>query len=95
MLSAFKAGAIWDEELKKWMSSEELLQHPNPKTRATWHKSSENEFGNLFQGFEDTKGMNVCTFVRKHMIPRNKKITYPRTVVAYQPEKWTTPIGQE
>lgn len=91
MLHAFKAGAIWDEELKKWMTSEELLQHPNPKKRAIWDKSGEKEYGNLFQGYEETKGMNVYTFVRRKDIPKDKKITYPRTVVAYRPEKVDNP----
>ena len=35
--------------------------------------------------------MNVCTFTRKEDIPKNKKITYPRTVVAYRPEKVDNP----
>ena len=28
---ACKAGCIWDNELKKWMDLEALLQHPDPE----------------------------------------------------------------
>ena len=86
-----QAGCIWDDELKRWMNLEDLLNHPNQKVRTTWEKSSQKEYGNLFQGFGDTKGMDVCNFIPKSAIPKQKKITYPRTVVAYRPEKVDNP----
>ena len=57
MCEALKAGCIWDEELKKWMNPEDLLNHPNPEVKAIWEKSSQKEYGNLFQGAENTVGM--------------------------------------
>ena len=91
LVRALRAGCIWDEEQKKWMNLEDLLNHPNPHVRNIWEKSSQKEYGNLFQGFEDTKGMDVCEFIKKTDIPTNKKVTYPRTVVAYRPEKVDNP----
>ena len=91
MAKVLRAGCIWDEELKKWMNLEDLLNHPNPKVRETWEKSSVGEYGNLFQGFMDTKGMDVIEFIHKSEVPANKKVTYPRTVVAYRPEKIDNP----
>jgi len=86
-----RAGCIWDEGLKKWMNLENLLSHPNPKVRATWEKSSQKEYGNLFQGYMETKGMDVCEFIQESDVPSNKRVTYPRTVVAYRPEKIDNP----
>ena len=86
-----RAGCIWDESLKKWMNLEDLLWHPNPEIRTIWEKSSQKEYGNLFQGFRDTKGMDVCQFIKKEEVPKHKKVTYPRTVVAYRPEKVDNP----
>ena len=89
--NVLRAGCIWDEELKRWMNLENLLNHPNPKIREIWEKSSQMECGNLFQGFMETKGMDVCEFIQKTDVPANKKVTYPRTVVAYRPEKIDNP----
>merc|ERR1711884_368599 len=69
------------------MSLEDLLKHPDPKVRDVWEKSSQKEFGNLFQGFGETKGMNVLEFIHKLEVPKDQKVTYPRIVVAYRPEK--------
>jgi len=84
---ARKAGSIWDINLKKWMSLKDLLQHPDPKVREIWEKSSCKEYGSLFQGHGDTEGMNVLTFIPKEDVPPDAKVTYPRTTVAYRPEK--------
>ena len=35
--------------------------------------------------------MDVCKFIPRQAIPKHKKITYPRTVVAYRPEKIDNP----
>ena len=45
----------------------------------------------MFQGFKDTKGMDVCKFIPKWQVPRNKKVTKPRTVCAFRPEKLDNP----
>ena len=73
MCKALKAGCIWDEELKKWMNLEDLLNHLNPEVKAIWEKPSQKEYGNLFQGAEDTVGMDVCEFIKKSDIPMSKK----------------------
>jgi hypothetical protein len=84
---AHKAGSIWDENLKKWMSLRDLLKHPDPSVRTTWERSSCKEYGGLFQGHGDTKGKDVCKFIKKEDVPPGKKVTYPRTTVAFRPEK--------
>ena len=35
--------------------------------------------------------MDVCEFIRKSEVPTDKKVTHPRTVVAYWPEKIANP----
>ena len=91
LVKALRAGCIWDESQKAWMGLEELLKHPDPQVQTTWQKSSEKEYGNLFQGYGTTRGMDVCEFIPKKEVPSNKKVTYPRTVVAYRPEKVDNP----
>ena len=49
------------------------------------------EFGNLFQGLKETKGMNVCTFIGKGDMPKDKKTTHSWTAVAHGPEKVNDP----
>lgn len=91
MHKTFRAGCIWDESLKKWMSLEDLLKHPDPDVRSIWENSNEKVYGNLFQGFGDTKGINVCTFIQRHQVPHGQKVAYPQMVVAYRPEKVKNP----
>ena len=82
MCKASKAGCIWDEELKKWMNLEDLLNHPNPEIKAIWEKSSQKECSNPFQGAEDAAGVDVCEFIKKSDALIGKKVTCPRTAVA-------------
>merc|ERR1739836_265514 len=91
IVRALKAGCIWDEQLKKWLSLHELLDHPDPQVRACWEKSVGKELGSLFQGFKDTKGMDVCKFIPKWQVPKNKKVTMPRIVCACRPKKIDNP----
>lgn len=49
------------------------------------------ELGSLFQGFKDAKGMDVCKFIPKWQVPKNKKVTRPRIVCAFRPEKIDNP----
>merc|ERR1711884_654926 len=86
-----RAGCIWDESLKKWMNLGDLLKHPDPAIRKIWENSSEKEFGNLFQGYGNTKGMDVLEFIHKSEVPPNQRVTHPQTVVAYRPEKVDNP----
>ena len=64
-----KAGYIWDEQLKKWLSLQEPLNHPDPHVQACWEKSVGRELGSLIQGFKDTKGMDVCEFTPNWQVP--------------------------
>ena len=80
-------GSIWDEELKKFAAYKDLSRHPNPTIRHRWTTSGENEFGRLFQGFMDTKGMDVLDWIRYSDVPPHKTVTYPRCTVDIRPEK--------
>ena len=87
---AFAAsGRIWDEELNKMASYNDLIKHPNEVIRQRWLTSGENEFGRLFQGFEpnNIEGLNVLNWIRRSAVPLGKKVTYPRHTVAERPEK--------
>ena len=64
-----------------------MSKHPNPSIRRRWTTSGENEFGRLFQGFLDTKGMDVLDWIRHSEIPIHKTVTYPRYTVDIRPEK--------
>jgi len=59
------------------MNLEDLLKHPNPEVRAIWEKTSQKEYSNIFQGYLDTKGMDVLEFIHKSEVPKDKKVTYP------------------
>ena len=84
---AMAGGSIWDEELKKFAAYKDLSKHPNPSIRRRWTTSGENEFGRLFQGFLDTKGMDVLDWIRHSEVPVHKTVTYPRYTVNIRPEK--------
>jgi hypothetical protein len=87
---AFAAsGRIWDEELNKMASYNDLIKHPNEVIRQRWLTSGENEFGRLFQGFKpnNIEGLNVLNWFRRSAVPLGKKVTYPRHTVAERPEK--------
>ena len=87
IVRALKAGCIWDEWLKKWLTLDDLLNHPDPEVQACWMKSVGKELGSSFQGFKDTEGMDVCKFIPKWQVPKNKKATKPQMVCACWPEK--------
>jgi hypothetical protein len=80
---------IWDEELNKMASYNDLIKHPNEVIRQRWLTSGENEFRRLFQGFEpnNINGLDVLNWIRQSAVPHNKKVTYPRHTVAERPEK--------
>ena len=82
-----KAGSIWDGRLKRWMALKDLLVHLDAAVQEIWHKSSCKEFGSLFQGHGSTPGKDVLKFIKKSEVPPDAKVTYPRTTVAYRPEK--------
>ena len=73
------------------MDLQALLNHPDPEIRERWQKSSTKEYGNIFQGFGETEGKDVCFWIPKGDVPKGEKVTYPRTVVDYRPEKVDNP----
>ena len=81
------AGSIFDEELNKWMAYRDLIHHPNPTIRQRWERAGINEFARLAQGYEETDGMDVVTFINRRDMPNDKQATYARYVVDYRPEK--------
>ena len=84
---AHNAGSIYDEELHKWMSYKELLNHPNPIIRKRWQQAGMNEFARLAQGYGSVEGMDVINFIARNQVPQGKRATYARYVVDYRPEK--------
>ena len=49
--------------------------------RDRWNKAGNNEFARLTQEFNGVEGLNVVTFINRHEIPKDKKVTYARYVV--------------
>ena len=85
------ANSVLDKETGKQLEYRQLINHPRLKT--AWLHAGGNEFGRLFQGMNDTKGIervkgtNTCFWIPKHMVPRDKKVTYPRIVCDEKPDK--------
>ena len=83
------SGWIWDKELNKMASYQDLIQHQSVKICNCWLTLGENELGRLFCGFKpnNIKGISVLNWIPKSDVPVNKKVTYPRYTVAKRPEK--------
>ena len=88
----YKACAVIDETTGKSMEYRDLLK--DPKHKATWSRAAANKFGRLFNGTgkneDGTKrvtGTNTCHWIAKSKVPKGKRVTYARTVVAVRPEK--------
>jgi hypothetical protein len=74
------------------MEYRDLLK--DPKHRQTWSRSAANEFGRLFNGVgknadgtQRVKRTNTCSWIKKSQVPKGKRVTYARAVVAVRPEK--------
>ena len=52
-----------------------------------WIRGMCHEIGRLFQGYKDIKGTNTCRFIHRHEMPKDRKATYARVVVADRPRK--------
>jgi hypothetical protein len=88
----YRACAVIDEETGKSMEYRDLLK--DPKHWETWSRAAANEFGRLFNGVgknangtQRVKGTNTCKWIKKSQVPKGKRVTYARTVVALRPEK--------
>ena len=78
-------GAIIDDVTGDVLEYRHLIQHA--KYRDVWRHSFANELGRLFQGIRDIKGTNTCFFIKKSLMPTNKRATYGRIVCTYRPQK--------
>jgi hypothetical protein len=88
----YRACAVIDEETGKLMEYRDLLK--DPKHRETWSRAAANEHGRLFNrvgknadGTQRVKGTNACHWILKSQVPKGKRVTYARTVVAVRPKK--------
>jgi hypothetical protein len=88
----YRANAVINEETGKSMEYKDLLK--DPKYREDWSRAAANEFGHLFNGVgknadgtQRIVGTNTCHWIRRSQVPRGKKVTYARTVVAIRTEK--------
>ena len=65
----------------------DIINHPDSVVRQRWLTSGENEFGQLFQGYGTTEGMDVLDWTPHTKVPQHKKVSYPRYTVNICPEK--------
>jgi hypothetical protein len=87
----YRACAVIDEATGISMEYRDLLK--DPKHRETWSRAAANEFGRLFNcvgknadGTQRVKGTNTCHWIRKSQVPKGKRVTYARTIVAMSPD---------
>jgi hypothetical protein len=87
----YRADAVINEETGKPMEYKDLLK--DPKYREDWSRAAANEFGCLFNGVgknadgtQRIVGTNTCHWIRRSQVPKGKKVTYARTVVAIRTE---------
>ena len=52
-----------------------------------WTRSMCHEIGRLFQGYKEIKGTDTCRFIKRSDMPKDRKATYARIVVADRPRK--------
>jgi hypothetical protein len=84
----YQANAVINEETGKAMEYRDLLK--DPKHRETWSRAAANEHGRLFNGTQRVKGTNTCRWIKKSQVPKGKRATYARTVMAVRPKKAET-----
>jgi hypothetical protein len=77
------------------MEYRDLLK--DPKHRDTWSCAAANKHGRLFNGVgkntdgtQGVEGTNTCHWIKKSQVPKGKRVTYARIVVAVRPEKAET-----
>ena len=73
--------------MHKWMAHRDLIRHPNPKTRRRREQAGINEFARLAQGYQETQGMDVVSFIRWSDMPKDEQAAYARHAVDHRPEK--------
>jgi hypothetical protein len=77
------------------MEYRDLLK--DPKRRETWSRAAANEHRRLFNGVgnnadgtQRVEGTNTCRWIKKSQVPKGKRVTYARTVVAVRPKNAET-----
>ena len=87
---------LWYAEHNNMTSFIDLFHHPNTMICNQWLKLDENEFGQLFQGFGNVKGMDVLQFIVQSEITQVKNVPYPQNILNQITEKndpWHTHIN--
>jgi hypothetical protein len=83
------ANAVIDPNTGRTLSYENLIK--NPKTRDLWSNAMTKELARLAQGIEGlTVGTNTVVYLTHDEIkniPKDRTVTYARTVVDYRPQK--------
>ena len=74
-LAMAAGGTVWDPQLNKMATYKDLLNHPNQEICERWTRSSENEYGRLFSGYNGVKGLNVMEWIPWDAVPKHKKVT--------------------
>jgi hypothetical protein len=59
----------------------------DPRLQPLWKRGFGNECGRLFQGIWDIPGTDTCFFIKLANVPKDRKITYGKTVCDYKPHK--------
>jgi hypothetical protein len=65
----------------------------DPRLQPLWTRGFGNEVGRLFQGIRDIPGTDTCFFIKLTNIPKDRKITYGKTVCDYKPHKKKNGLG--
>jgi hypothetical protein len=59
----------------------------DPDLEPLWTRCFDNEVGRLFQGIRNIQGTNTHFFIELKNIPKDRRITYGKTVCDYNPHK--------
>jgi hypothetical protein len=59
----------------------------DPRLQPIWRRGFGNEAGRLFQGIHNIPGTDTCVFIKLTNIPKDRHITYRKTVFNYKPHK--------
>jgi hypothetical protein len=59
----------------------------DPQLKPLWTRGFGNKCGRLFQGIRNIAGTDICFFVTLTAIPKDRNITYGKTVCDYKPHK--------
>jgi hypothetical protein len=78
-------GAIIDNDLGNVLEYRHLVK--NPATKFVRETSFANKIGCLVQGIQNLKGTDTCFFIKKMLIPNNKRPAYGRIICNFCPQK--------